>query len=117
MQRSDFAKSIQHGWRRWRSPLQHRGRVGWRLTLAVGLFFIAAALISPMGSNLQARIAMTGVGAMSAVLVLARPKSFWENGQVEGWRWFFGDRGVVIIYLATAAFFIWIAWFGALSAN
>ena len=84
------------------------------MTLGVGVFFIAAALVSPMGSDLQARIAMTGVGAMSGVLVLARPKSFWENGQVEGWRWFFGDWGVVAIYLVVATCFICLAWFGAL---
>jgi hypothetical protein len=114
MEHSEFAKSFQHGWRRWRTTLPHGGRRGWRVTLGVGLFFLAAALVSPMGSDLQARIAMTGVGAMSAVLVLARPKSFWENGRVEGWRWFFGDRGVVTIYLTIAAFFIGLAWFGAL---
>jgi len=114
MEHSEFAKSIQHGWRRWRTPLPHGGRRGWRITLAVGLSFIVAALFSPMGSNVQARIAMTGFGAMSAVLVLARPRSFWENGRVEGWRWFFGDRGVVIIYLAIAAFCIGLAWFAAL---
>ena len=79
MEHSEFAKSIQHGWRRWRTPLPHGGRRGWRITLAVGLSFIVAALFSPMGSNVQARIAMTGFGAMSAVLVLARPRSFWER--------------------------------------
>ena len=57
---------------------------------------------------------MTGVGAMSAVLVLARPKSFWENGRVEAWRWVFGDIGVIIIYLAIAGGFIGMAWFGTL---
>jgi hypothetical protein len=36
------------------------------------------------------------------------------NGRVDGWRWFFGDRGVITIYLAIAAFFIGIAWFYAL---
>jgi hypothetical protein len=65
----------------------------------------------PRGSNLQARIAMTGFGAMNAMFVLARPKVFWENGQVEGWRWFFGDIGVLIIYLAVAAFAFALAWF------
>jgi hypothetical protein len=111
MQYSEFSKSVQVGWRWWRTTFPHGGRRGSRTTLAVGIIFIVASLLSPMGSNLQARIAMTGVGAMSAVLVLARPQSFWENGRVEGWRWFFGDRGVIIIYVAIAAFFIGIAWF------
>jgi hypothetical protein len=84
------------------------------MTLTVGVVFIVATFLVPMGSNLQARIAMTGVGAMSAMLVLARPKSFWENGQVEGWRWVFGGRGVIIIYLTIAVFFVGFAWFSAL---
>jgi hypothetical protein len=33
------------------------------------------------------------------LLGLTRPRFFWCNGLVEGWRWFFGDRGVVIIYV------------------
>ena len=111
MQRSEFVNAIQVGWRRWRTPLSHGDRRGWWATLAVGLFFIALSLFMPNGSNLQARIAMTGFGAMSAMLVLARPKFFWDNGRVLGWRWFFGDIGVVIIYLALAACAFALAWF------
>jgi hypothetical protein len=110
MQPSEVARPIQQGWRRWRAPLPDGGRRGWHLTLGVGLFFVAASLVFPMRSNLQARIAMTGFGAVSAMLVLTRPNFFWNNGRVEGWRWVFGDRGVIIIYLAVATVAIAFAW-------
>ena len=114
MRQSDLVRTFWRGWHLWRTPIPTGGRHAWRITLGVGLFFIATSLFLPLPSNLQARVALTGIGAISAVFVIARPKFFWENGQVEGWRWFFGDIGVVIIYLAIGLGLIAAAWFAPL---
>jgi hypothetical protein len=79
--------------------LTHGGRAGWYVTLATGVILLAVVALLPKGSDLRARIALAGVGVMSAVLALARPQAFWEAPRVEVWRSVLGDGVVVAIYL------------------
>ena len=91
-------------------PVQPEARTRWYVTLAIGFGVLVLTALLPWGSDLQARVAMSGIGAMSGVLVLAKPRSFWESDRIQAWRFFMGDRGVVLIYLVVAAGFIAVAW-------
>jgi hypothetical protein len=90
--------------------LKNGGRRGTRITLATAVVVFAATTLLPMGSDLRARIALTGIGVMLAVLVIARPEGVWETGTAQVYRWFLGDWGVLIICLALAVAIIRIAW-------
>lgn len=90
--------------------LKNGGRLGTRITLATAVGVLAATALLPMGSDLQARVALTGIGVMLAVLVIARPEAFWERGLLRDYRWLLGDWVVVMICLALAITIISIAW-------
>jgi hypothetical protein len=83
-----------------RSTLQHRGAVGFAITVGSGLALLAITLALPRGSDIQARVAMSSFGFMFFVLVFARPRGFWEVASVRNWREMFGDRATAAFYLA-----------------
>jgi len=54
----------------------------------------------PWESGVQFVAVIISFAVFSILLGLTRPRFFWRNRLVESWRWAFGDRGVVIIYVA-----------------
>lgn len=82
-----------------RTPLDHGSR--WATTVTVAWVIGAPALIVTMTwePDVQLMLALVSLGMFSVLLGVTRPRFFWTNSLVDGWRWAFGDRGVAIIYV------------------
>jgi hypothetical protein len=89
-------------------------RAIWYLAL-IGLAFCVACAVLPWDSNIQARVGLCGVGVVVMSIGILRPRGVWESGQLEGWRWAFGDHAVAFIYVALGAAFAVGAWLLPLS--
>lgn len=68
-----------------------------------GLAIIGLCAFLPWGSNVQARVAVVGVGIVMILLGQLRPPGFWGSGSIGAWRQLFGDRFVVVFYTAVGA--------------
>ena len=85
---------------RWlRTPLEPGPRWATVLTLLWAICAPAIVMVMPWDSGVQIVLVLASIGVLGVLLGATRPRYFWMNGIVEGWRWAFGDRGVVIIYL------------------
>jgi hypothetical protein len=70
------------------------------VTLIVGVFILAIVWLTRTQSEVQVRMAVSGVGVFIAILSAVRPKFFWETAGVEALRETLGDRTVVAIAVA-----------------
>ena len=96
--------------------LRHRGALGFYIVVITGVAAIAVTLLLPDGSDLQARVGMSSLGILFALLPIARPRGFWEIASVRAWRSLFGDwftAGFYIVLGVAWAIFAWTVDFGA----
>lgn len=82
-----------------RAPLDHGPSWATWVTLAWVTIAPAIVVFPPIDSVVRITAIGFTVAVFGLLLGSLRPRFFWLNGIVEGWRWFFGDRGVVIIYI------------------
>jgi hypothetical protein len=91
----------------WRRPLPPRGAGATLATIGVGLLSVGAAFFM-RDSALQPRVALSGVGSVVLMIGVARPRFAWKFDQ--GWRWFAGDRGFVVLYVVLGVSVLIAAW-------
>ncbi len=93
-----------------------RGASGelWRV-LGVGVpLVLGVVAINLLWPSLGGRAAVAAVGLFILFLVITQAGVLWDNPQVEGWRQFFGDNVVRLIYVVVALAFIAVALVGHL---
>ncbi len=110
--------SAPRAWLRWlRSPLPHGGPLSTFVCLAVFVVAIGVTILDPFGQETSLRAGVSSAGLIGLCLGLGRPRFFWNSGVLEGWRWFFGDRGVVLIYTLLGLGLTIGAWTGTLNPD
>jgi len=79
----------------WKELRRSRRALGRFVLIGLGLALVATVLPS---STLADRIKVAALGGAIVALGVLRPSGFWDNPQIDGWKWAFGERGVRIIY-------------------
>jgi hypothetical protein len=77
----------------------------------VGILAIGVAAVV-RDSDLQARIALSGIGLVMVAIGITRPRFAWKFDQ--GWRSTLGDRGFVALNIGVGVATLVIAWFAPL---
>jgi len=89
-----------------------RGRAGGLILFVVSIFSAAALYV---GAEVlgwpRDRTLWVGIGAMLALMTLARPWWFWENYRARWLRGLIGDEPTAGLYLALAAAMMWVGLF------
>ena len=94
-------------------PDADRGALRGRLTLfavsllSLGTLWVAAAELGWP----RDRVLWVGLGLFLAGMTVVRPWWFWENYRARWLRDLIGDESTAVIYLALAAFMIWVGFF------
>ncbi len=70
-----------------------------RVLTVAGVLFAGIAAIGLLWPPLIGRAAMVGIGLFVIATALLRSRGFWNAPNIEGVRWFFGDRLVIVLYV------------------